>query len=101
MGMRYSRFILLDALGVLISVPASIYLGKVFGGSVDRLKETVHDIHLILAFLALSLILILVFRRKRRPAKTAPKGRIPSPAEEKSDPPENGSKPGGRTPTGG
>jgi membrane protein DedA with SNARE-associated domain len=66
MGMRYSRFLLLDALGVLISVPISIYLGKLFGGQVDRLKETVHDIHLILAFLAFSLVLILLLRMRRR-----------------------------------
>ena len=67
MGMTYPRFLLLDTLGVLISVPASIYLGKLFGGQVDTLKDRVHDMHLILAFLALSLILILVVRRRKRP----------------------------------
>lgn len=66
MGMRYTRFLLLDALGVLISVPISIYLGKVFGGKVDELKERMHDMHLILAFLALSLALILVVRHRRQ-----------------------------------
>jgi len=65
MGMRFSRFILLDALGVLISVPVSIYLGKLFGGSMDTLRDRVRDMHLILAFLALSLVLTLVVRRRR------------------------------------
>jgi membrane protein DedA with SNARE-associated domain len=71
MGMPYPRFLLLDSLGVLVSVPLSIYLGKVFGGSVDTLKEKVHDVHLILAFLALSLALILFLRYRRHGSRTA------------------------------
>jgi len=67
MDMRYSRFILLDGLGILISVPASIFLGKIFGGSIDSLKERVADMHLILAFLALSLVLVLILRHRRQP----------------------------------
>jgi len=67
MGMRYPRFLLLDALGVLISVPASIYLGKIFGGSIDSLKDRISDMHLILAFLVLALVLVLILRRRRRP----------------------------------
>jgi membrane protein DedA with SNARE-associated domain len=67
MGMRYSRFLLLDTLGVILTVPASIYLGKLFGGQVERLKETVHDLHLILAFLVLALVLVLIVRARRRP----------------------------------
>jgi len=72
MGMKYPRFFLLDALGVLISVPISIYFGKLFGGHVDTLKERVHDMHLILAFAALSLLLILLVRRRRRTGHTGP-----------------------------
>ncbi len=67
MGMHYPRFLVLDVLGALISVPASIYLGKLFGGSVDTLKESVHDMHLILALLALWLALVVLVRRRRRP----------------------------------
>jgi membrane protein DedA with SNARE-associated domain len=66
MGMRFSRFLLLDTLGVILTVPASIYLGKLFGGQVERLKETVHDLHLILAFLVLALVLVLIVRAARR-----------------------------------
>ena len=66
MGMSYPRFLLLDALGALLSVPISIYLGKLFGDQVERLEATVSNLHLILAFLVLSLVLILILRSKRR-----------------------------------
>ena len=72
MGMRYSRLLLLDGLGILLSVPLSIYLGKLFGGQVERLKETVHDLHLILALLALVLVLVLVIRLRWARANPGP-----------------------------
>jgi membrane protein DedA with SNARE-associated domain len=65
MGMPYPRFMLLDGLGVLFTVPISIYLGKLFGGEVDKLQSRVTDLHLIFAFVALSLGLILVIRHWR------------------------------------
>ncbi len=71
MGMPYPRFLLLDVLGVLISVPVSIYLGKVFGGEMDRLHERMENFHLILAFLVLSLLLILLVRGRRVRATAA------------------------------
>jgi membrane protein DedA with SNARE-associated domain len=64
--MSYPRFIFIDFLGVLISVPASIFLGKVFGDSVQTLKKSVHDLHLWLALGVLSLVLILILRSKWR-----------------------------------
>ena len=64
MAMPYPRFALLDGMGVLLSVPVSIYLGKLFGGQVERLKETVHDLHLILALLVVVLILVIVIRAR-------------------------------------
>ncbi len=67
MEMRYPRFLLLDGLGVLVSVPVSIYAGKLFGDQVEKLEQTVGNLHLILAFLVLSLILILVLRARRKP----------------------------------
>lgn len=66
LGMSYPRFLLLDGLGVLISVPISIYAGVLFGGQVDRMKDALEDFHLLLAFLSISLILILFLRRRRR-----------------------------------
>jgi len=91
MGMAYTRFLLLDALGVAISVPASIYLGKLFGGQVDTLKHRVHDMHLILAFVALSLILILGVRHRRRPgARTSGSGQAATEGEEAPRDPDTG-----------
>ncbi len=68
MGMRYSRFLALDLIGALVSVPTSIYLGKLFGDSMETLKGKVHDMHLILGFLALSLVLVMLMRRRRKNA---------------------------------
>ena len=72
MGMGYPRFMLLDGLGVLISVPLSIFLGKLFGGSVDRAKAALGDLHMLLAFLLVSvLITVWVRRRQQRRRLTA------------------------------
>ena len=60
--MSYGRFLLLDFLGVLISVPTSIYLGKLFGERMELLQEKVQDFHLVLGFAILSLILIMFVR---------------------------------------
>ncbi len=62
MGMRWSRLLLLDGLGVLLTVPISIWLGKLLAEQTDRLKESFHDLHLILAFLVLVLGLVIVIR---------------------------------------
>ncbi|MBK8178059.1 MAG: DedA family protein [Planctomycetes bacterium] len=76
MRMSYPRFLLLDSLGVLISVPASIYLGKMFGSSMDQLKQKLGDLHLILGFLVLALVLLMLWkargRRKVEPPPPAP-----------------------------
>jgi len=67
MRMSYLRFLLIDAAGIALSVPLSIYLGKLFGDQVDRLKGILTDFHLILAFLVVALLIILVVRGRRRP----------------------------------
>jgi membrane protein DedA with SNARE-associated domain len=64
--MSYPRFLLLDGLGVLISVPASIWLGNLFGKSIDGLKDEMQNLHLILALVALSLVLIMLVRGRMR-----------------------------------
>jgi len=64
--MSYSRFIFIDFLGVLISVPASIFLGKIFGDSIDTLRKSMHDLHLWLALGVVALALILILRSKWR-----------------------------------
>jgi membrane protein DedA with SNARE-associated domain len=65
-GMKYARFILLDALGVAISVPTSIFLGRWFGDSIEKLKARVDNFHQILAFGIISLVLIMVVRARVR-----------------------------------
>lgn len=72
LGMSYPRFLLLDLLGVLISVPISIWIGKFFGGQIDELKKTVHDLHLVLAFLVIAVVVTIIVRAvmKRRSAST-------------------------------
>lgn len=91
MGMSYPRFLLLDLLGVGISVPISIWLGKVFADRVDELQARTEDFHLILAFLAVSLVLILVLRsRSRRLAQASARvpGTPPEAPQTPPDPPE-------------
>ncbi len=65
MRMSYLRFLVLDALGVLISVPLSIYLGWLFGGKIVELRSTMADLHLLLAFLVVAVTLTFVFRARR------------------------------------
>lgn len=66
MRMSYGRFLLLDALGVLISVPASIWMGMIFAEQVDRLQESFRSLHLVLAFAILCLALALLIRGRWR-----------------------------------
>jgi len=70
MGLKYPRFLLLDTLGVAISVPLSIHLGRLFADSVDEMHRVNGNLHLIFAFVALTLILVIVVRaRWRRPSR--------------------------------
>lgn len=66
MRMTYPRFLLLDGLGVLISVPTSIWIGKLFGQSVERLQERFDQLHLALAFTVVTIILVLFLRSRNR-----------------------------------
>ena len=95
MGMSYLRFLALDGLGVLLSVPISIWIGKLFGGQVDRLQEQMDNLHLILAFLVVALLitLLVVGRRNRQPrgrrarAPEMPEEPRPAPATRAVDDP--------------
>jgi membrane protein DedA with SNARE-associated domain len=70
--MGYGRFLLLDTLGVMLSVPISIWLGKVFADQMDRLQQSYRQLHLVLAFAVVALILVLSVRaRSRRAAQRA------------------------------
>jgi len=72
MGMRYTRLLFLDGLGVVLTVPISIYFGKLFGGQLERLKDKVQDLHLILGFLVLVLVIVLVFKARMNRSGTGP-----------------------------
>ena len=50
--------------GVIISVPTSIWLGKVFGRTIDELQGRVESLHQILGF-SLVVIVLLLFMRSR------------------------------------
>jgi len=73
MGMGYGRFLLLDTLGVAVSVPISIHLGRLFGDSVDQIHHMYGKAHLIFAFLALALVLVMLVRSRSRRAPDPPK----------------------------
>ena len=75
MRMSFGRFLLLDTLGVLISVPISIWMGQIFAEQIDRLQESFRSLHLVLAFAILGLALVLIVRgRRRRAAEGAAEG---------------------------
>ncbi|MFT6041229.1 MAG: membrane protein DedA with SNARE-associated domain [Gammaproteobacteria bacterium] len=71
MRMKYSRFITLDAIGVLITVPLSIHVGRLFGGQIDKLKEQMEYLHLVLGFLVLALLIILMVVKRKSKAEVA------------------------------
>ena len=93
MGVRYPRFILLDTLGVLISVPLSIYMGRLFADQIEVLEERLGGLSLLLAFMLLSTLIIVGARsrsqrrarlealkeerHKRHAAKAAPEEELP------------------------
>jgi len=62
LGMGYIRFLLLDGLGVLITVPTSIWIAMKLGGQVERLKDQMENLHLILAFALVAVLTISLFR---------------------------------------
>ena len=64
--MTYLRFLILDGLGVLISVPTSIWVGQLFASQIDRLKDEMHNLHLLLALIILALVLTMLVRGRIR-----------------------------------
>jgi membrane protein DedA with SNARE-associated domain len=68
MGTSYWRFLLLDSIGALLTVPTSIYLGKLLGDQRDRLAKEVHQMHLFVLYGVIAVLLYLLVRawRKRR-----------------------------------
>ena len=80
MRMKYSLFLIIDGLGVLISVPISIHVGRLFGGQMDKLKEQMEYLHIVLAFLVIALLIILwMVKRKSKAAVARAKAGVPGP----------------------
>lgn len=66
--MGFARFLLLDVLGVAISVPVSIWFGKVFGDSIEQLTKKIKELNHVLAFAIVAILVVIVWRawwRKR------------------------------------
>jgi membrane protein DedA with SNARE-associated domain len=81
LGMGYLRFLILDSLGVLISVPTSIWIAKEFGGKMDQMKDQMENFHLILAFILLMVLCVMgyrmVIRRRERQVRSMQEATLP------------------------
>jgi membrane protein DedA with SNARE-associated domain len=82
--MSFTRFLVIDGLGVLLSVPTSIWLAKLvfdqFGDQIEEAQKKVsHFNHILLAGAALIVVGILLWRwiRRRRAALPVPSDPAP------------------------
>ncbi len=77
LGMSYTRFLVLDSLGVLVSVPTSIWVAmlffKKFGEEIEGAAKAVSEFnHVVLAGVVVVVIAVLIRKRvKRRRAAAA------------------------------
>jgi membrane protein DedA with SNARE-associated domain len=71
LGMSYSRFMMLDALGVALSVPASILIAAWVGGTFEEISREVRGLHMWLLFAIVSLLLVMFVRGRMRRRETA------------------------------
>lgn len=73
---RRAAFVLVDGLAACISVPLLVVLGKVFGGSLERIKHDVrtatHGMALVLMVLALIGAAVWLHRRQKRLLEATP-----------------------------
>jgi len=68
LGMPWWKFLLLDGIGVVLTVPISVWLGWKFAANLDLVQEWSHRLQVPLAILALLAVwwAIRRFRRSRR-----------------------------------
>jgi membrane protein DedA with SNARE-associated domain len=64
--MSFTRFMILDVLGVAISVPVSIWFGEKFGDSIEQLTRRIKELNHILAFAIVAMLLVVGWRAWRR-----------------------------------
>lgn len=72
LGMRFRTFVLLDLVGALLSAPISVWLGCRFGAEIEQLLTWVREGERLL-FLALVIVLAVVFTRHWRSKVAAQK----------------------------
>jgi membrane protein DedA with SNARE-associated domain len=79
LGMSYPRFLLLDGSAALIMTPFWVALGRAAGEHIDRLEQTVQDLHQWLGFGVLASIVTLTIwsmvRRRERQVAALPDSR--------------------------
>ena len=56
---------------MLITVPLSIHVGYLFAGQIDKLKDQMEHLHLLLGFLVLALLIILLVVKRKSKAEVA------------------------------
>lgn len=66
LGMPWWKFLLLDALGGMITIPISVWLGWKFAANLAAVQTWMHRFQAPLALLAALLVLFLVLRFRRR-----------------------------------
>lgn len=70
LGMRYWKFLLLDSIGALLTVPISVYAGMKLAEHLDKAQELFHKYQVpILVVCVLALVIGLRVRRNRRIAR--------------------------------
>lgn len=85
-GFPYWRFLLLDFIAALVSVPVWIYLGWVFGENWEQILDHAKEAQLyIIGGLVLIFVIFFVVKRKRRRAAAASE-QPPAVASEPGDP---------------
>jgi membrane protein DedA with SNARE-associated domain len=88
LGMGYVRFLVLDSLGVMISVPTSIWIAWKFGGQVE-LAAKMEGFHLLVTFALVAVISIVIFRmilrRRDQQVKALKKAKQGLPASADTD----------------
>ncbi len=89
LGMGFGRFLILDGLGVLISVPTSIWIAMKFGGQVEKMQEQMDNFHLLLSFALVAVLSIVLFRmvvrRRERQVKAIKKAEQGLPLDADTD----------------
>ena len=77
-GVRFSTFLLADALSAAITVPLVVTLGYLFGEHLDDIRRTLHEAHWIVGGAALLGAGVWWFLRRRRQRRVLAAGQPPA-----------------------